>query len=117
MSGVAAIISSNSSSVATKCADVVLTPSSGTTPLTVHLSCATAGAHIFYTVETSLSDFPDPVTPTHTGDVATGSTVRIGTNSGNVNTGGAYCTLSAIAYEPTHLDSDQSDGSYEGVAP
>lgn len=46
---------------------------------TVTVACATGGSHIFYTKDGSI--------PTHTGDVATGTTTRIGSNSGTVASG------------------------------
>src|SRR5215475_4639607 len=90
-----------------KCANVVLTPSCGTTPLTVNLSTTTSGAHIFYT-----KTIDGSIDPTHTGDSAGPSTIRIGSNSGSVSTGSGDKVIKALAYEPTHLDSDISEGDY-----
>src|SRR5215471_5522136 len=75
----------------TQCADVVLSPNSGTVPLTVSVSTTTSGAHIFYTKDAVGID------PTHTGDSATGSTIRIGSNSGSVSTGGAAVVIRCLA--------------------
>lgn len=94
---------------ATACADVVLSPSNGNTPITVYLSTTTSGAHIFYTKKFSSVG----VDPTHTGDSATGTTLRIGSNSGTVNTAGGFCVIRALAYEPSHIDSGITEGVYE----
>ena len=99
------LISVGSGAVA--CADVLLSPDAGITPLTVSLSTATTGAHIFYT-----KGDPPGTDPTHTGDSAGVGTIRIGSNSGSVSTGSGNKTIRALAYEPTHLDSDITQGDY-----
>ena len=119
MSGALAIMESGQTAGSTQCAGVVLSPSSGTTPLTVNLSTTQTGGHIFYTRALSTIDYPDPVPPTHSGDVATGTTVRIGTTSGNVNTSSQYCTIAAITVDPAGIlaDSDMATSSYAPPAP
>jgi hypothetical protein len=72
-------------------------------PATIALSTTTAGAHIFYTLGASASD------PTHTADTATGSTVRIGSNSGSVSTGGSSVQtrfIRAVGYLSGSTDSN-----------
>jgi hypothetical protein len=67
--------------------NVVATPTLSPTPgdrqgvvpcssycITITFTCATTGSHIFYTL--------DGTAPTHNGDIATGTTTRIGSNSG-----------------------------------
>lgn len=90
-----------------QCSDVVLTPDNGTTPLTVLLQTSTAGAHIFYTKHIAGVD------PTHSGDSATGTTIRIGNSSGSVPTGTGNKIIRALAYAPGFLDSNITEGDYE----
>lgn len=112
MSGITCI-NTGDHAVASRCVDVVFTPSTGTCPVTVLLSTSTVNAHIFYTINTDAS-----IDPTHSGDSATGGTIRIGSNSGSVNTGsaveGSTRDIRAVAYEPTHLDSNITGASYDG---
>lgn len=112
MSGV--LMDSDAGAIATpKCASVTITPNTGTAPETVLLSTTTAGAHIFYTLA---HDFG--VDPTHTGDSAIPPTIRIGSNSGVVNTGsatlGTTIILRALAYKSGLLDSIITEGDYDG---
>jgi hypothetical protein len=108
MSGIIQDFVISSAGAATKCADVVFSPPSGTSPLSVGISTSTTGAHIFYA-----SSIDGSANPTHTGDSAGPGTVRIGSNSGSISVGGGTHVYNAIAYEPSHLDSDISQGSYE----
>lgn len=107
MSGILAAQSGQSSGQPTQCADVVLDPPIANTPVTVSLSTTTVGAHIFYTKGSIATD------PVHTGDNAGPGTVRIGSNSGSVDTGAGIKIIRALAYEPTHLDSNITEGDYE----
>lgn len=91
----------------TKCYAVEITPDSGSTPRTVDLLTPQIGGHIFYTL--SISGTP----PTHTGDVATGSTIRIGSNHGAVSTGTGFKQIQALCYKAGLLDSDITYGIYE----
>jgi hypothetical protein len=109
-----AIIMQTYAGTATRCDDVVLTPSSSAaTPLTVSLSTTKTGAHIFYTKEIDVG-----VDPTHSGDNAIPPTVRIGSSSGSVNTGaaveGSTVIIRALAYNPSFLDSNITEGDYDG---
>lgn len=108
------LIDSDAGSVATtKCASVTISPNTGTAPETVLLSTTESGAHIFYTLE---QDFG--VDPTHTGDSAIPPTIRIGSSSGVVNTGaatvGTTIIIRALAYKSGKLDSDITEGDYDG---
>ncbi len=65
-------------------------------PNTWTLSTTTTGAHIFY-----VTDALGNATPTHTGDTATGSTIRIGSNSGSAASTGSSSGIrymTAVAY-------------------
>lgn len=109
MSGVLTIFASQSTSQPTQCADVTIQPNTGVPPVTVLLSTTTPNAHIFYR-KVGNTDGADP---THTGDNAGVGTNRIGSNSGFVNIGAGVWTLRALAYEPSHLDSNITEGDYE----
>lgn len=111
MSGILGVLSGGGGT-GTKAAVVTITPSSGLTPRTVSLATIQDDGHIFYTKVSDPFGQPDGVMPTHSGDVATGSTVRIGTNHGTVLTGSGYVVIQAITYEPGFLDSDYSEGVY-----
>jgi hypothetical protein len=95
---------------AIKCADVIISPNAGTTPLTIGLVSATANAHIFYRKVAGATGLD----PTHIGDNAGPGTTRIGSNSGAINIGSGIWTVRALAYEPSHLDSNITEGDYEG---
>lgn len=112
MSGVLGVLSGAAGETAEQCDPVVINPDSGLSPRTVSLTTTQSGGHIFYTKATDPFDQPEGITPTHSGDVATGSTVRIGTNSGTVLTGSGFVVIQAITYEPGFLDSDYSEGVY-----
>jgi hypothetical protein len=113
MSGVLSVLAGQSSGQSAKCATVVFDPVDGDTPLTVSLSSSTPNAHIFYRID---SHSPQP--PQHTGDNAGFNTNRIGSNSGSFDTGatppGSIRYVTALAYEISHLDSDISNGEYDG---
>lgn len=100
-----------------KCVAVTFSPATGQGPLNVHLSTSQTGGHIFYTKALDIITNPPAIIPTHTGDVATGTTVRIGTNSGNVGTTSQFCTLSALCYQSGYLDSDIVTREYGGNPP
>lgn len=72
------------------------------TSIALPISCATAGSHIFYTLNGSQ--------PTHSGDTATGITARIGSNSGHITLAGSptgiHYNVIAIGYLPSLADSD-----------
>lgn len=90
-----------------QCADVVISPSLGNTPITVGLHSDTSGSHIFYAVSQLGTD------PTHTGDNPGPGTIRIGNNNGSVNIGAGTHVLRALAYKNGMLDSNISEGDYE----
>jgi hypothetical protein len=74
------------------------------------LNSATVGSHIFYTKNSTTG-----IAPTHTGDNATGVTVRIGSNSGTVTGVGTVnhnVVLEAIAYKSGLLDSNTTIANY-----
>ena len=87
-----------------QCADVVFNPDSGVSPLTVTVSTATANAHIFYRTK---------LDPQHAGDNAVAPTVRIGSNSGTISVRSGPIIIRAVAYEPTHTDSNITEGDYD----
>lgn len=68
------------------------------------VSCATPGSHIFFTKNGSQ--------PTHTGDTATGVTIRIGASSGNINLPLGHYNVVAIGYLPSLSDSDPATQRY-----
>jgi hypothetical protein len=107
MSGVLSALSGGAGAPA-KCANVVFSPPMGNTPITVGISTSTPNAHIFYAGSNDGSHFP-----AHTGDSAAPGTTRIGSNSGSISTGAGTHIYNAVAYEPTHLDSDFTTGDYE----
>lgn len=90
----------------TKCANVVIDPTNGDAPQTVTLITSTSGAHIFYTFKHSAI----PTDPTHSGDNATGTTIRIGSNAGTFETGSGGGWVKALAYKSGLLDSDITQG-------
>lgn len=90
----------------TKCANVVIDPANGDAPQTVTLTTSTSGAHIFYTFKHSAI----PPDPTHSGDNATGTTIRIGSSFGTIETGSGGGWVKALAYKSGLLDSDISQG-------
>lgn len=95
----------------TQCAPVTFNPPDGTdSPGTVLMSTTTIGAHIFYTKNNTTG-----VTPTHSGDNATGTTIRIGSNSGTDNSVGSLnhdVVLKALAYKSGLLDSTITTAIY-----
>jgi len=99
----------NTSSSPAKCAPVSITPNSGTTPKTVTFTDATTNAHIFFNLKSGFFA-PDP---THAGDNPIAPTQRIGSNNGTINIGAGNWALTALAYEPTHQDSDVTDAQYD----
>lgn len=98
----------------TACADVVISPASGNTPITISVSTATDGAVIFYRVSTNQDP---PTNPVHNGDNAVSPTVRIGSNSGAVTisggTPGSIRGLACVAYKAGLVDSGITYGSYD----
>jgi hypothetical protein len=65
----------------------------------VTLACVDR-SHLFYTLDVN------PVDPTHSGDTPTGSTVRIASNVGVVNSGPDVKKIKVLAYRPGYIDSD-----------
>lgn len=96
-----------------KCQDVILTPNVGTTPLDVDLYTPQTGGHIFYRITSNGIG----VSPTHSGDNATGATIRIGTNHQIVSTGAGTKVIRAVCYQAGYLDSNITEGVYEPPAP
>lgn len=90
-------------------ASVTIDPNDGYIPITVFVSTAQLGAHLFYTLGgTGVGP------PTHDGDSATGSTIRIGSYQGSISvTGSSLRKLRILAYEPGYLDSPISEATYE----
>ncbi len=92
-----------------QCVDVTFDPPNGNNGVTVTLASATAGSHIFYTISAN------PVDPTHSGDNATGTTIRIGSNTGSVvvpaNPLKTY-EIRALAYKNGLLDSNITFSDY-----
>lgn len=105
------LISSSPSAAA--CDPVTFDPPTDTeagTSLDVTLSTTTSGAHIFYTVNDDI-----PINPTHSGDNPTGSTVRIGSNSGVVHLTffpGEVKDVAALAYKSGINDSVITTAEY-----
>lgn len=96
----------------TKCADVVISPSSGDLPLTISLTTTQTSGHIFYRIAGAT-----PIAPVHNGDNAVSPTIRIGGNAGTVTiksgVPNSVKTISAVCVEPGFLDSNVSIGTYD----
>lgn len=93
----------------TKCARAFASPSSGVTPTAITISTVEPGGHIFYTIANDTG-----VDPTHTGDTATGTTIRIGSTSGGATVGnnGHDRILRTLTYLSGKADSDISEFGY-----
>lgn len=87
---------------------ITLSPTGGTTPLTVSVTSTPDTAHIFWTKATGA-----PPDPTHVGDNPTGTTNRIGSSAGSINTGAGTKEIKVLAYAPGYLDSVIEEGAYD----
>ena len=81
----------------------IINPSDHDSPTVVSITCATAGATIFYTLSTGGTN------PTHSGSTPQGSTLVY---SGSFNTGSGTKQVRALGYKSGLTDSAISIGIY-----